>query len=115
MKNNIKYREDITGHIMELYRLPPSYRNGVKAFEIKGELYMYEENGFYSPYALYVGPESESLKKEIEDKFSVKFAKEGEDLICKCGESEKFSASDGRYEVLLKCNSCGPKFSAYSG
>jgi hypothetical protein len=119
MKNNIKYRKDITDHIMELLKFPCK-KSPLLVYEIKGELYGVNWGSshrieFFVPYSIYMGGGMDSIKKEIEDKFSVKFAEKGKDLICKCGESEKFSASYGRYEFLLKCNSCGHKFSAYSG
>lgn len=53
--------------------------------------------------------------REIEEHFNVKFATNSSDIICRCGESQHFSASYGNYELNLTCNMCGHKFTAYSG
>jgi hypothetical protein len=62
------------------------------------------------------GADGEKIISEIKKKFpGVIVRKEPNNIICKCGEEESFSARIGSYELLLKCNKCGNEFSAYSG
>jgi len=69
----------------------------------------------FTRYSLLWSNNTTHIKKEIEEKFNVKFAEKGCDIICKCGNSKNFSAYYGEYKIFLRCNSCDNKFSAYSG
>lgn len=66
-----------------------------------------ERYGYFSIYGI--------DKNMVEKHFNVKFAPKEAPIVCKCGESEHFSASYGNYKLNLKCNKCGNEFTAYSG
>jgi len=117
----MKYRKDITeyliSHLGEYYK-----KKEFKFYEQDGLLYMaeydYENKNritCFKRYSLLWNENVIYIKKEIEEKFKVSFAKEGCDLICRCGESKIFSAYYGDYRILLRCNFCNNKFTAYSG
>lgn len=117
----MKHRKDITEYL--IFRLGEHYKNKeFRFYEQDGLLYMasygYENKNkieCFTHYSLLWGKDEIHIKKEIEEKFKVKFSKEECDLICKCGKSNNFSAYYGEYEILLRCNSCNNEFSAYSG
>lgn len=117
----MKYRKDITDYLVS--QLGIFYKKKCyKFYEQDGLLYMAEYNyenknkiECFTHYSLLWGNDGYTMKKEIEEKFNLKFAKKGCDIICKCGESKSFSAYYGEYEISLRCNSCHNKFSAYSG
>jgi hypothetical protein len=115
----MKHRKDITEYLVsqfgEYYK-----KKDYKFYEQDGLLYMAEydyENKiqFFTHYSLLRGNNNMHIKQEIEEKFKIKFSEKGCDIFCKCGESKNFSAYYGEYNILLRCNSCDNKFSAYSG
>jgi len=117
----MKYRKDITEYLIselgEYYK-----KKDFKFYEQDSFLYMAEygcnnKNKIESfiAYTLLWFNGGEEVKNKIIEKFNVKFAKEDSDVICRCGETKCFSAFYGSYEIMLRCNSCGNEFSAYSG
>lgn len=117
----MKLRKDITDYLVS--QLGNHYKQKVyKFYEQDNLLYMANYNydkkntiEYFSNYALLWHDSEIHLRKEIEEKFNVKFTDKGCDMVCKCGKSKNFSAFYGVYEILLRCNSCNNKFSAYSG
>ncbi len=116
----MKYRKDITNYLVS--QLGDQYKKkDYKFYEQEGLLYKAEYNyenknkiECFTHYSLLWGSDK-YIKQEIEEKFKVKFNEKSCDIVCKCGESKNFSAYYGSYEILLRCNSCNNKFSAYSG
>lgn len=117
----MKHRKDITDYLVS--QLGEYYKKkDYKFYEQDGLLYMAEYNyenknkiECFTYYSLLWSNETIHIKQEIEEKFNIKFAEKGCDIVCRCGESKNFSAYYGEYEILLRCNSCDNKFSAYSG
>lgn len=112
----MRKREDISKFLIDSLK----YNNTTcdySVYEQNGLLYMANYNDdfkkllYYSEYTII----EKSYKDMIERKFNVTFARKKDDIICKCGESKCFSAYYGDYEIFLKCNKCGNKFSAYQG
>lgn len=119
----MKYRKDITDYIVS--QLGEYYKKrDYRIYEQDGLIYMANYDAeirnkinCFTPYSLLWG-DTKYIKNEIEEKFGVKFTKNGiagVDIVCKCGESKNFSAYYGDYRILLRCNKCNNNFSAYSG
>jgi len=117
----MKYRKDITEYLIselgEYYR-----KKDFKFYEQGGLLYLADYNynsknriESFSAYTLLWFAGGEEMKSKIIEKFNVKFAESNSDIVCRCGETKCFSGFYGSYEILLRCNSCGNEFSAYSG
>ena len=114
----MKYRRDI--HLWLVKRMG----NGSKWHKVyqhsNGLLYCasYDFNNknkisYYSYFSVW--GITAQLKEEIEDYFKVAFAQEDDRIVCRCGESTKFSAFYGKYSLILKCEECLNQFTAYSG
>ena len=113
----MKYIRDITEYLIS--QLGDDYKKkDYKFYEQNGLLYLadYDERKIvsFTQYSL-LWFDGGEIKQKIIKKFNVKFPGEGSDIICRCGEHKNFSAFYGSYEIILRCNSCGNKFSAYSG
>jgi len=117
----MKYRKYITDYLVsqagEYYK-----KKDYKFYEQDGLLYLanydYENKNrikSFTSYSLLWFDGGEELKNKISKKFNVQFAKQGSDIVCKCGESKNFSAYYGQYALLLRCNACNNSFTAYSG
>jgi hypothetical protein len=113
----MKYRKDI--HLWLAMRM----NNASKWYKVyqhtNGLLYcanyFYEDKNRISHYSYFsVWGINDQLKKEVEDHFNLSFAKQEDDIICRCGE-KKFTASYGDYKLNLECVVCLNKFTAYSG
>jgi hypothetical protein len=115
----MKHREDITEYLIS--QLGDYCKNKeYKIYEQDGLLYLAnynedEENILYfTPYSLLWHKNHQKTKQNIIEKFNVNFDLDS-NIVCKCGNDKNFSAQYGDYELFLICNSCGNKFSAYSG
>jgi len=114
----MKYRKDITDYLIS--QLGEYYKKKeFRFYEKDGLIYMadYDEKRIacFTNYSLLWFNGGEEIKQNIINKFNIKFAEEGSNIICRCGEDKNFSAYYGSYEIILKCNKCNNKFSAYSG
>jgi len=117
--------------------MKPVFRKDIWNYYLKNclnEKYKTKEYRFYEIHGLIYAPNYEKnrivyfehqrnwfvyyekLLNDIEDRFNIKFQKDKNcDIVCRCGESQKFSSYYGVYKIILKCNACGNKFVAYSG
>lgn len=116
----MKFRKDITDFLIE--NKGSDYKKNIfKIYEKENVLYMAEYEfgknkiSRYGSYCLLWHESDVEIKNKIEEKFGVKFSNDNVDIVCRCGESKSFSSFYGSYEILLRCNNCGNKFSAYSG
>jgi len=114
----MKYRSDIYDFITSYDERYDFKHKNYRPYEQNGLIYManYENNKIisYNPYSVFLGNIGNKLLNELCEKFDVNIAKKNSDIVCRCGESKKFSACYGNYELILKCN-CGNSFTAYSG
>ncbi len=117
------YREDITEYL--IFQLGNYYKKKeYRIYEQNGLPYManYDEDGnilYFTSYSLLWHKSHHKIKQDIIKKFNVNFylgRRQPEiNIVCRCGNDKNFSAQYGHYELFLICNSCGNKFSAYSG
>lgn len=118
----MKYRKDIHEFLTKLLPDSSFKRKEYRFYEQNGILYQARIDNddkktilFYEDYSLLWFKGGEEIKEKIIKKFNVEFSKKDCDIICKCGESKKFSAFYGDYTLKLKCNECSNLFTAYSG
>lgn len=115
------FRKDITDYLISQYG--DNYKhNDYKVYEQDAILYHAEYNYDTNVITNYVEYKSIMWNKgtadimtDISNKFLVLFNTDNSYIVCKCGETDRFSAYKGSYELRLKCNRCGNDFSAYSG
>lgn len=116
----MRYRKDIHDFLKKesprAFTLPGYIRDG-RPYEQDGDLYCarFSDQGEIEYYTRYEPTDYEcrSLSEKIKECFGVGVSPHDE-IVCRCGDKNSFSAHYGGYCLMLRCQ-CGNEFSAYSG
>lgn len=112
------FRKDITSYLISQNS---KYKSRVfRVYEQDGYVYsanlLYNDGktiDYYCKYGYLWHEDQKNLMNHIIETFNVNF--DHNNIACKCGATENFSALYGNYCLNLHCNICKHIFEAYSG